>query len=361
MVISKKIKILFFAKYGTKGASSRYRIFQYIPYIVNSGFHVDINILFTNADLNRLYKKGSYGLLTLVKAFIRRFTKLLFIFRYDLIIIEYELFPYFPPIFEFMFKISGKKYIVDYDDAIFHNYDLNRKYFIRLLLKNKISRVIKNASAVIAGNPYLFAYASERNDNVRIIPTVVDYSKYISIRPDKKQDKFIIGWIGSPTSGEYLLTLRGVFRKLDKEIFSFKLIGFDENLKRYFKDISPELVVWNEETEIKEIKSFNVGIMPLQNNPWSLGKCGLKLIQYMACGIPVIASPVGINNDIVIHGKNGFLAATENDWYNCILKLYNDRELCEQMGKEGIKIVKEKYSLEKTYPKYIDIITSITK
>lgn len=361
MVNNKKIKLLLFAKYGTKGASSRYRSYQYIPYLENQGIQIDINVLFTNKDLNRLYKKGSYGILILIKAFLKRLSKLLFVFKYDLIIIEYELFPYFPPIFEIFLKKSGKKYIVDFDDAIFHNYDMSPNIIVRSLLKKKIIKVIKNATAITAGNQYLYNYASNWNKNINIIPTVVDLSKYIHIEADKNPDFFVIGWIGSPSSSKYLLNLAGVFQKLEKDKFRLKFIGFDQRLKKQFKGIEVEWIEWSEHSEVKEIKSFDVGIMPLEKSPWEMGKCGFKLIQYMACGIPVIASPVGVNNEIVMHGKNGFLAETADDWYNSFLNLYKDKELCAQMGVEGIKTVSEKYSLEKTYPGYLDIITSLTK
>lgn len=361
MVIIKKVRILFFTKYGTLGASSKYRSYQYIPYIENNKINVEISELFTNADLERLYNKGSYGFISLVKAFFRRIYSLLFIAKYDLIIIEYELFPYFPPIFEFVLKVLGKKYIVDYDDAIFHNYDLNPNFFIRFFVKNKIGKVIKNASAVITGNQYLFDYASMWNNNVRIIPTVLDVTKYDSSLSYKEHDDFVIGWIGSPSTSKYLLNMRDVFQLLNTNgyLFRLKFIGADKSLKKNFTDLDAEWIEWNENTEVKEIKSFSVGIMPLEITPWTKGKCGFKLIQYMACEIPVIATPVGINKEIVIHGKNGFLAETVYEWYDSILKLMENKELRKIMGVKGKKIINEKYSLEKTSSVYLDVITSI--
>ena len=354
------MKILFFTKYGTSGASSRYRTFQYLPFLRKHGIDLDINELFSNSDLARLYIKGTYGFLRLVKSFIRRLFVFPLLKKYDLIIIEYELFPYLPSFFEYLLKLCKKKYILDYDDAIFHNYDMNPNLIIRLLLRNKIRNVIKNSAAVITGNTYLFEYASRCNNNVKLIPTVINYNNYLNITLNEQKNDFIIGWVGSPTSSKYLIPLIDVFLRLDPKLFKLKFIGVDENVKPLFKDLPVEWVKWSKDSEIEEIKTFSVGIMPLEDSPWTRGKCGFKLIQYMACGIPVIASPVGANKEIVIHGVNGFLAESKEEWHAYFLKLFNEKELREKLGKKGLNLVKNKYSLKKTSIEYRELIFSFS-
>lgn len=352
------MKILVLSKYGYKGASSRYRIFQYIPFLKISGINNDINCLFNDEYLDQLYYKSSRSIKSLIKSVFKRLIVLFNIKKYDLIFIEYEIFPYFPAVFEFIFKIFNVKYIVDYDDAIFHNYDLNTNKIIRLVLKNKIKHVIKFASGVIVGSHYLFEYVQKWNKNVFFIPTSVNLEIYNTVIPKKDQIDFVVGWIGSPSTSKYLLPLVDIFKRLNDEGIKFSFIGFDNNLKKKFASIPIKWIDWSEETEIDFIKTFSIGIMPLEDSPWARGKCGFKLIQYMACGIPVLASPVGENNYIVHSGINGFLVNTIEEWYDYIKILSEKKHFLKQLGNNGLKLVENKYSLKVTSKQFINAIIS---
>ena len=350
------MRVLIFSKYDINGASSRYRTYQYLPYLKEKDINYTVSFLFGNNYLRALYSKSQRRYIIIILCYINRFFSIIRSFNYDVLIIESELFPYFPSLFEYILKVFKKKYIVDYDDAIFHNYDLSSSKIVRFILRNKIKRVMRYAKVVIVGNDYLYQYAIKCNENVYKIPTVVSYDLYNIVKGKKEDDVFTIGWIGSPTTSYYLLPLIDVFREIQNPHIKFRFIGVDNKIREYFEGLSVDWVEWNPETEIADIKSFSVGIMPLDDSPWSRGKCGFKIVQYMACGIPVVASPVGANNEIVIKDFNGFLAKTNDDWFTYLNKLSQDIDLQKKMGKAGFSTFKNNYSTEAMCKKYLKII-----
>jgi glycosyltransferase involved in cell wall biosynthesis len=249
--------------------------------------------------------------------------------------------------------------VVDYDDALFHQYDQHRSAWVRRLLGGKIARVMRGAHLVTAGNAYLADYARRAGaPRVEIIPTVIDLERYppAGVRP-ASDTPFTIGWIGSPSTAKYLLAIapalaevcaggRGVVR----------LIGAGPV---DLPGVPVEVLPWNGSTEVEELKRFDVGIMPLPDEPWERGKCGFKLIQYMACGLPVVASPIGVNMEIVEQGVNGYLAETTAEWVQALNTLLLDADLRKRMGQAGRKKVEQEYSLQVTGPRLAGRIKSI--
>jgi len=356
-----KLKILLLPKYNRSGPSSRYRFYNYLEIIESNNYKYDIKPLLGDNFIKHLFIEGKKSIFLTILGFIKRFALLFKIFYYDLIIIEYELFPFFPAIFERILRVLRIKYIVDYDDAIFIKYENNSNPIIKLLLKNKIKTVVKNSEAVITANKFIYEYAKKHNENVYIIPTVVSRKKYDNSTVTEKSNYFIVGWIGTPQTSYYLLDILPELKKLNIENFRINLIGTDKNILKFCNDTKFNFIEWKEETEILEIKKFNVGIMPLDNNPWSMGKSGFKIIQYMACKLPVIASPVGINCELVENGYNGFLVKTPEEWREAIMILYNNPEKAHEMGINGYIKFCRYYSLESVSLKYMSIINSIIK
>jgi len=351
------LKILFLTKYDHLGASSRYRFYQFYSYLHNNGFECKSSPFFNDNYIENLYNKKS-NLKNILKAYFKRFLILFIIKRYDLIVIEKEIFPYFPAIFEKLLNIFSIKYIVDYDDALFHQYDRHDKKIVRILLGSKISSVMKNATLVIVGNKYLAEYAeSIGTKNIEIIPTVVDINKYSEKKIIDSQ-KIIIGWIGSPSTTKYISKLENVFLKLkEKYNIQITLIGA---FSSPFTEISVHIIPWSENTEVEEIKKFDIGIMPLVDSYWERGKCGFKLIQYMACSLPVIGSPVGVNSEIINHEKNGYLASSDSEWFEYLEKLIIDISLRREFGINGRDKVKRKYSKQRIEKQilslYLDVV-----
>lgn len=353
------MKVLFLTKYSDMGASSRYRTFQYLSYFDSRGISCTLFPLFGEDYLTSLYQKKRRELLIILKSALKRVMLIIFhATNYDLIVIEKELFPYFPAVFERYLFFRNVHYLLDYDDAVFHNYDQNKSKLIRFLLKNKIPTVIKKSNGITAGNDYLLEYAKRyKLSKVYYIPTVIDLQKYIQ-KVWKNHEEFFVGWIGSPSTSQNILMLNKPLQKFCKKYnVSVRLIGFDKNFASELA-FPHEIIPWVFNKEPDEIQKFSVGIMPLVDSPFNRGKCGFKLIQYHGCALPVIASPVGINNNIITHGANGFLAKTGDDWYKYLEILYGNRSLCQSMGAQGRKIVEDEYSLEKTKAKYYNLINS---
>lgn len=356
MVVERQMKILFLPKYSISGPSSRYRFYQYYDSLENNNIRCVSKPLFSDNYVKLFYSSGKKNHIKALLGYLKRMLYLFTIFRYDLLVIEYELFPFFPAIFERLIRFAGMNYVVDYDDAISLKYENNRNWLVRSLLKRKIEIVVRNARSVIVGNRYLMEYTTKYNKQTFLLPTVVSRARYDAVPGYEKADKFILGWIGSHTTSKYLIPLSDILRNLKRDDIQINIIGFDKSLRFHFHDLNVKWIDWSQETEINEIKNFSAGIMPLDEDLWSAGKCGFKIIQYMACGLPVVASPVGVNIDLVSEGINGFLAASPDEWVASISYLADNREIANSMGHQGYEKFIEKYSLESNLNKYLNIL-----
>lgn len=340
------MKIIYLTKYSTNGASSRLRSFQYFPLLENEGIQVTVRPFFDEAYLNNLYAGKKASLFKLLGFYLSRFFTLFTLYKYQRVVIEKELFPYFFSWFEKILFLLNVKYIVDYDDAIFHNYDLNSNKLISFFLKNKIGNVMKYSHCVIAGNRYLAQKAKDSGaSKIEILPTVIDTNKY-KVKENFSNSTIVIGWIGTPSTFKYIKKFEPIFLKL-KKIYDVELhiVGAKED-SQCNKEI--KFIEWSEANEVDLITKFDIGVMPLENTLWERGKCSYKLIQYMGCGIPVVASAVGMNNEVVQNGKNGFLVNDENEWIQRLCDLIIDKEMRISQGAVGRSMVIEKFNLEKS-------------
>ena len=356
------MKVLVFTKYPRMGASSRLRTLQYLPILEQRGFEFTVSSLFDETYLENLYNNGSRSRLALLKYYSKRLLKLFSVGRYDLIWIEKELFPYLPAFSEQALALIGKKYIVDYDDAIFHNYDLSNNPILRKFLAKKIDKVMANASCVIAGNTYLAERAQAAGAKyIEWVPTVVDQSRYLPLTKTKGVQK-VIGWIGSPSTQKYILDIKEALHAVcERHSARLLLVGATQDIINQLPDIQVEVAPWSEDSEGQLIQQMDIGIMPLPDGPWEKGKCGYKLIQYMACGVPVVASPVGVNSDIIDGSKCGYLADDLEQWTNSLSILLSSAEQREIFGNAGRKAVEETYSLQVQTPILARIFNSIIK
>ena len=274
--------------------------------------------------------------------------------KFDVTILHCELLPFLPGWLESL--ILPKPYIYDFDDAWHLRYKLDRSKFFKIFLGKKVDRVIHSASAVHAGNSYLLKYASEHNKNINIFPTVLDTQIY-KPNPNTNRSIFTIGWIGSPTTAPYLDTLIGPLTQLGSEgPVSLHVIG---GKAPRIHNIEVHEIPWSEDTEVENINKFDVGVMPLIDDEWAKGKCAFKLLQYMACGLPVIASNVGANIE-VITSKTGFLVSDDQMWIQSLRKLRDDLSLREQLGAAGRTRVKKLYSLQSNLPTLAKTIKDLT-
>ena len=354
-----QISVLFLTKYSREGASSRYRFLQYFPYLEANGIACAFSPLTDAKYLEHLYAGGRGKPSDFFHSLMRRIDAIGTVNKYDAVVIEYEILPYFPPILETILKRSGMPYIVNYDDAVFYRYSMHPNPVVKGILGGKIDSVMRNAEIVIAGNDYLADYARKVGAaRVETLPTVVDLVRYPGA-PNGTDGVFTIGWIGSPSTAKYLKEIAPALAEVcSGGRAKLRLIGSGMvDLSGVPLEVRP----WREESEVADLESCDVGIMPLHDGLWERGKCGLKLIQYMACGLPVVVSPVGMNNQLVSDGMNGFLAQDEAAWVKALSALRDDKALRQRMGQAGRKKVEAGYSLQITAPKFEALIRQVVR
>ena len=253
---------------------------------------------------------------------------------------------------------KNSKLIFDFDDTIWRHQtgEIKSKNKIFYTLKNpkKIISIIKVAHLVIAGNTYLSDFSKNYNQNVEIIPTTIDTQTY-SFTPKTNNGKVCIGWSGSFSTIIHFEFVLGALERLKEKYgdrIYFKVIG-DKTFQH--KKLHIQGLAWKGDSELKELREIDIGLMPLPNDEWTKGKCGLKGLQYMALGIPAIMSPVGVNVDIVQDGVNGYLAKEEDEWVEKISCLIDSFELRKRIGLEGRKTVEKHYSVKANKERYVKV------
>ncbi|MDP1872164.1 MAG: glycosyltransferase family 4 protein [Gallionella sp.] len=347
------IKVMGLALYGPLAASTRYRLGQYVPGLASQGINLEICSLLDDDYLRRRFSGASPSITALCSMYLKRFADLRHMHEYDLAMLQCELFPLFPGWLER--SLIRLPFIYDFDDAFYLKYCSNRFRWTSPVLANKFDRVIAGASAVTAGNHVLDQYAQQFNTNTNYLPTVVDTTRYVP-KCVSRNDIFTVGWIGSPSTSTYLTELIEPLSVLGQEgAVRFVVIG---GKAPAIHGVNVVEVAWAELTEIDLINTFDVGVMPLPDDDWARGKCAFKLIQYMACGVPVIASPVGANIDVV-NGECGFLAATSNEWVDALRLLRDHPGKRTDMGDAGRERVVKNYSLEHNLPVLANVIRKV--
>lgn len=353
--------ILVFTKYDDLAASTRHRFLQYRPWLEDAGIELVIEPLLANEYLEHKYNGIKINRLKIILSYIRRLSLLLFRRNFDLIIVQYELFPYLPGFFEKLIKLSGKPIVYECDDATFQQYYAHKRTFIRralqkILLSHKLESLLQSCVLAICGNKYLEEWASQHCSHTEIVPTVVDTNIY-KIATHNPSRKVAIGWIGSPSTFQYVEPILDLLNYFATENdLTVKIIGSGLN-SIGFKSF--ELIDWSEQYEVQHIQEMDIGIMPIPDDPWAQGKCGFKLIQYMACGLPVVASPAGVNSQIIDHGVNGFIVNTEREWLDALKALIADSDLRHRMGREGRQKAEEWYSLQVQAPRITAMLSNI--
>lgn len=357
--MSKRIFFLTPYPHG-EAPSQRFRFEQYFEYLRDSGFEIEQYPFLDDKTWKTLYAEGKIfrKILGVLRSFARRKLLLFKLRKADYIFIHREAAHLGPPFYEwFIAKVLRRKYIYDFDDAIWlPNYSETNARFHRLKAYWKVKYCIKWAHQVSAGNQYLADYALKYNKNIRVIPTTIDTEGHHNILCDHTSVPVTIGWTGTHTTMHYLNEIIPVLETLEQK-YNFKLIVIS-NEKPSFELKSLEFIKWKKETEIQDLARIQIGIMPLRHDIWSEGKCGFKGLQYMSLGMATIMSPVGVNTQIIQDGENGFIASTQVEWKEKLELLLNDQNLRENLGKAGRKTILEKYSVIANQKNYLELFNS---
>ena len=340
----------------------RYRLEQWDPLLRERGVEITY-APFEDEELHSIvYKPGQMGkkMQLVGRNLARRFSTITKARKYDLVYILREAALLGPAIFERLLYQQRVPFVFDFDDAIFVTYrSPSNGYLSYLKFASKTKTICRLASHVMVGNPYLAEYAGQVNDNVTVIPTTIDTDKYRVAPPRNSDGPLTIGWTGSYSTVQHLDTLRGALQKLaETENFRLRVIGTPTY---ELAPVQVDAMQWRAATELEDLSAIDIGVMPLPDDNWSKGKCGLKALQFMALGIPTICSPVGVNTDIIQDNENGFLAATEAEWVEKLTRLLREGELRRRLGHAGRTTLEEKYSAVTQAPRVYEIFKSVLR
>ena len=358
-------KILFLCTHP-KGAapSQRFRFEQYISILEERGFEVMQESFLDRRTHRILYSSGHSikKFLGILKGLFHRF-KLIFRLRnYDFVFIHLEACPIGPPLFESIIFALRIPVIFDIDDAIFMK-RMSKNSILGSSLKwpSKVKFITKHALKVIAVNDYLYNWASDYNKSVTVIPTTIDPKIHKSVTKKKSTSIPIIGWTGTHSTAPYLEIVRQYLQEIQATHQFFFHVICDIDPK--FDELSGyKFIKWNKETEIKDLSQFDIGIMPVPEIPWAKGKVGFKAIQYGALGIPSVVSNVGSGPDVVRDGITGYVVQNNaGGWCKPLIKLIENRELSEKLGKAASTRIMERYSTDAQSRNYIKLFSNSMK
>ncbi|WP_375402478.1 glycosyltransferase family 4 protein [uncultured Sphingomonas sp.] len=349
--------ILLLPRYGDLGPSSRLRMGQFVPRLRAAGATVRVLPFFDDAYLRTLFGEEAKPKLASLRAYWRRAAGLLRE-KADLVWVERELFPFLPGAFERALSARSIPYVVDWDDAVFHRYDRHPCGLVRRSLGRKFDPLLRGAAATTPGSAYLARYmAAHGARRVVTVPTVLDPGRYHP-GPRERGERLRLGWIGTPANARYLSIVAEALRLIGGNVpVTLVTIGAPALGEL---PVPQEAHDWTEAGEADLLATIDVGVMPLADRSYERGKCGYKLIQYMASGRAVIASPVGVNADIV-DPEVGLLADTPAQWADAIRTLAADPERAQAMGQAGRRRVEEQYSIDVAGHALIDLFASIMR
>jgi len=321
----------FLPLYRIEYPSSRYRVFQFLPGLKGQGHKCSL----IEAPQRNLVRRLAYVPRLLYMAL-----------THDVLFVQKRTFPL--PVLAILKRLNPR-IVFDLDDAI----------YLQASRKPLVDAMLRASALIIAGNESLVAYSRQFNDRVKLIPTVVDTDLYQppSGARHPGDDRVVIGWIGSdPNCGEFVAmqpVLEWLHDRYGDHVTMRIVSGRPLEIKT---EINLEFVHWTLAGSRAELQKVDIGIMPLEDTEWNRGKCGLKLIEYMAVAAAVVASPVGANRQIVADGETGFLAVTAEEWESRLARLIDDQSLRLQMGRLGRKRVEQYYSVEAVLPLLIDAL-----
>ncbi len=350
------MKILALPRYSRRAASSRYRMFQFEGYFRGLGWEIDYHPLLDDSYIGYLYSGSRFPFASVIRGYADRVLRFLGNGQYDLIWLQQEAFPWMPYPAERLLASARAPIVVDMDDAFFHRYDKHGSSVVRTIMGRKIDSVLRRSALVVAGNEYLANRAVDSGARrVEVVPTVINLEDYQIVKTPGN-DQYTLGWIGSPGTSAYLDMLGDAVRQLREEA-PLKFVAVGASAKA--NEIGAEVRQWSVATEVQDLQQIDVGVMPLPDSYWERGKCGFKIIQYMACGKPAVASPVGANRVIISHGIDGFHARTKEEWVGALRTLRDDGTLRETMGRNARKKVEESYNSGIVAPRLARLFSEI--
>jgi len=341
-----------------RSPSQRYRFEQYLPLLEDRGYRFTWSYLLDENDDGLFYSRGNFSskVLILAKSVLKRLKDIRTYRRYDLIFIQREASFLGISFFEKRAYRSGRKVIFDFDDSIWlADTSPGNKKWEWIKRPGKFFENLGFATVVIAGNHYLAEKARQHSRQLVVIPTTINTDFHVPKPELRNHEILTIGWSGSISTVKHFELLVPVLLKVREKYGSrvrFKLLG-DAGYRN--AGLNVEAAAWSQAGEVDELNSFDIGLMPLPDDEWANGKCGLKGLSYMACGVPTIMSAVGVNTEIIKNGVNGLLVSNNAQWFEALCRLIDDAGLGKALGEAGRQTVIELYSVEANKNKYLEV------
>jgi len=347
------MKLLFLTQNGQHGPSSRYRVYQLVPHLEKLGITCVVSPAIDDELYHSIYLssdgRGGCRRTAFLETWRRRQADVARIQEFDAVFVQKGVFPGLYAGFER--RLAARRPLVfDFDDTIWLPREGGHPLLRTLHREGTVHEILRCATAVIAGNEFLAEYAQRFNPNVTVVPSSIDVARY-----RRSDDSVVIGWIGSRTTLPYLKPLAVVFKALS--VKPRVIASGDPSTLGFEVEFRP----WRLETELDELARIGIGIAPLPDTPWERGKCGVKLLQYMACGVPVVASPVGVQQQIIRDRENGLLARDEEEWRRHLTALMGDAGLRARLGAAARKTVERHYDVRAAAGNVANVLAASTQ
>lgn len=351
------MRVLALVTLPTLGAGNRLRIEQYAPLLRREGIDIEVSPFFDDAAYRVLYRRGHTAskVAGVTRGLARRARDLVRAHRYDLLIVYREALPLGPPVFEGLMARLGVRYVLDFDDALFLRpiHPVNQRW-AWLRHPSRVGETARRAVAVITNNEYVASWARRWNADVTVIPTPVDTERHRPRAPRREGDgPVVLGWIGSSTTAPYLHLLDEPLARLaERREFVVRVIGGEYG----HREVPVQHRPYRLESEPADVATFDIGLLPEPDDEWTKGKGAFKALVYMATGLPVVASRVGVNPEVVVHGETGFCVASATEWVDALDRLIQDGELRGSFGRRGRERVERLYSLRVHAPRLAAVL-----
>jgi len=333
---------------------------QYFDHWREEGWELDVSPFNSDRLQEILYEPGRFLEKTagVLGGYLRRLRDLFRLRAYDGVYIHLWVTPLGPPFFEWLYATVARRFVYDIDDLVFLGHSSRANRFVRFLKgRRKMIHLMKRADHVIVCTPYLDAFVRRHNEATTDISSTIDTDRYRPVESHSNEGTLTLGWSGSHSTAPYLHLLDDVLRRLAGQVdFRLRVIGdadFD------IDGVQVDAQDWVEETEVRDLREIDIGLYPLPDEEWVLGKSGLKALQYMALGIPTVATEIGTNPRIIRDGENGFLVSTEDEWVERLRRLAADPELRERIGRAGRRTVEERFSVKANRETYLGVLDGV--
>jgi len=355
------MRVLFFTLGTEILASSRTRVYQYIPYLQREGVACTVH----PAGLDRRLALSAQGVSGWKLSWVQGWERLekavriaLFFCRasfYDVVFVQKVLLPIS---LQKLLIALNSRVVFDFDDAIYVSHQVQRSFWPAETNRHWFEHMVSISRWVVLENQYTAAHVRPLNERIVQITGPIEVHRYVSRLSASQGNRVILGWIGTPSNTVYLEELRGTLERLGQQYPQVSLLLVGASPFR-LENMPVEIRPWSLATEVADLQQFDIGLMPLPDDEWSRGKGGYKLLQYMATGIPSVASPVGIVSEMIADGEEGFLASTPDEWFEKLNCLIENRCLRAQMGHNGRKVAEERYSFEVAVSRLLPVLREV--